>query len=428
MLPGKTIWKPALQKLVTGRCRRFRMAPGVPPIASGMEHVGLYLHVPFCTSLCPFCPYHRVAYDTDLFERYRRAVCQEIDACAPALGSADISSLYVGGGTPTVDLPGLLAILEHMGEVVALDCDICVELHPAHMSNEDLVALKDAGVTLLSVGVESTNDELLNRIGRNHSGEEALDALRRARRVGFQTINADLMFALPGQRLEDWQHDVHEVLAAGVDQLSTYPMFTFPYSELGQQVGARSVQRPGGATIRSMLRFTHEACRDHGFDRSAVWSWQRPHTKKFSSITRHHYVGFGPSAATMDGAHFSVNTFDVEAYAGSLPGHRPVALSMAVDRRLEMAYWLYWRVYELSVSDADFKQVFGEKESLAKRFDHLFAPLRAAGLARRTAEGIAITQTGAYWVHRLQNEYSLGYINRLWGTCRRSPWPVEAVL
>jgi oxygen-independent coproporphyrinogen-3 oxidase len=236
------------------------------------------------------------------------------------------------------------------------------------------------------------------------------------------------MFALPGESLEQWQHDVRAVLATGVDQLSTYPMFTFPYSDRGQELGVRSVARPGSRTIRSMLRFTEEACRAAGLERCAVWSWKRPGQGKFSSITRHLYVGLGPSAASMDGRHFWVNTFDVEAYAATLPQRRPVALAMPVDRRLELAYWLYWRVYELLVGEAALRQRFGEEVSLGAGLGGLLALARAAGLVRRVDGGWAVTRSGAYWIHRLQNEYSLSYINRLWGTCRRTPWPEQAVL
>ncbi len=404
------------------------MVPSIPPFPSKLDSLGLYLHVPFCKSLCPFCPYNRVAYEKSSFERYLTAVLQEIDIHAPHLRSAEFSSLYIGGGTPTVDLTGLMRIISHLRSSLDFRGDICIELHPAHMDEDDLASLKEAGVTMLSVGVESTTDELLQRIGRNHSGKEALDALGRARRVGFDTINADLMFALPDQTVDQWRHDVLAVLDQGVDQLSTYPMFTFPYSDHGREVRARSVQRPRDSTIRAMLRFTDQECIDRGFDRCAVWSWNRPNTGKFSSITRHRYLGFGPSAATMDGDHFYVNTFDVDAYADCLPAHRPVALAMEVDTRLEMAYWLYWRVYELFVPAAEFDRLFGPEESLDSRFGTLFSTARAAGMAEKTSDGYVISPAGAYWIHRLQNEYSLNYINRLWGTCRRDPWPAKAVL
>jgi oxygen-independent coproporphyrinogen-3 oxidase len=288
--------------------------------------------------------------------------------------------------------------------------------------------LRSEGVTLLSLGIESISDHLLARIGRKHDGRSALDALSRARKAGFKTVNVDLMFSLPGQTIRDWEDDLRAVLDLGVDQLSTYPMFAFPYTDLGKERRARTVVRPPGRSIRRMLEVTDRLCSADGLERSAVWSWLRPGGEKFSSITRHRYIGFGPSAASMTGTHFYVNSFDVDAYASSLPAKRPIALSMGIDKSLEMSYWLYWRVYELSVGDADFRKQFGEEASLTSTFGHVLWPLCLAGMAERTAEGFRITPSGAYWVHRLQNEYSLNYIDRLWGVCRRNAWPGEVVL
>ena len=129
----------------------------------------------------------------------------------------------------------------------------------------------------------------------------------------------------------------------------------------------------------------------------------------------------------MTGTHFYVNTFDVDAYARALPDRRPIALALPVDRELEMAYWLYWRVYELEIGEGDFSSCFGER-TLAGRYGHLLEPLRLLGLVERSPGGYRVTRAGAYWVHRLQNEYSLDYINRLWGRCRRQAWPSSAVL
>lgn len=402
------------------------MKPEMPPWPKALESPGLYLHVPFCNNLCPYCPYNRVKHQPAAFGRYERAVRQEIDLYSPHLQGHDFVSLYVGGGTPTVDPGGLLRILGHLSSTVSLVGDLCVELHPANMNDGCLEALRQAGTTMLSIGVESTSDSLLAAIGRNHDGATAIDAVHRASRVGFETINVDLMFALPGQSLADWEADLRAVLALEIDQLSTYPLFSFPYTELGAKRAARVVERPPGRLIRSMLRMTDRLASESGLERCAVWSWIRPTKNKFSSITRHHYVGFGPSAASMTGDYFYVNTFDVDAYAEALPSRRPVALSMPVDRRLEMAYWLYWRVYELRANEAGFRQVFGE--SLASTYGHLFQPLRLLGLAEARNGGYGITNSGAYWIHRLQNEYSLNYINRLWGCCRRQPWPEGATL
>ncbi len=423
MLPGKFLWKPLLQKAVTGRAGPMEMRPDLPLIPTILVNPGLYLHVPFCRNLCPYCPYNRVMYSDELFAQYERAVIEEINLNATSLDGHIFISLYIGGGTPTVNLEGLLRILNYLRETFTLDCDICIELHPGSMEDKYLEALQKAGITLLSIGVESTTDEILARIGRNHDGKTAIDAIKRAKRFGFSSINVDLMFALPGQTESDWRQDVQTVVDLGIDQLSTYPLFSFPYSDLGTQTGIHRVTRPSHHRVRGMLDDTQVYCASQGFKRCAVWSWLRPGKRKFSSITRHHYIGFGPSAASMTGTHFYVNTFDTSAYAASLPRRRPIALSMPVDRDLEMAYWLYWRIYELKVLNADFQDLFNSGITLDEQFGRILSPFIALGMIQRIPGGYAITESGAYWIHRLQNEYSLNYINRLWGTCRKEAWP-----
>lgn len=424
----KYLWKPTIRRAVTGSWRRFQMTQEMPPWPGALERPGLYLHVPFCRNLCPYCPYNRVRYDAAAFGRYEKAVCQEVDLYASHLEGHDFVSLYVGGGTPTVDPEGLMRIMNHLREAISFTGDICVELHPSNMDDGCLEALRQAGTTMLSIGVESTSDRLLAEIGRSHDGASAIDAVERAKRIGVETINVDLMFALPGQSLADWEADLRAVLALEIDQISTYPLFSFPYTELGVEQATRVVKRPPGRLIRSMLETTDRLAAESGLERCAVWSWIKPakKEKKFSSITRHHYIGFGPSAASMTGDHFYVNTFDVDAYADALPSRRPIALSMKVDRRLEMAYWLYWRVYELEAGGKEFQSLFGD--SLASIFGHLFRPLRMVRMAKARDGNYGITTSGAYWIHRLQNEYSLNYINRLWGCCQRQPWPEGTTL
>lgn len=424
----KIIWKPLIQKMVTGQWSRFLMRPDTPPYPLNLKRAGLYLHVPFCKNLCPFCPYNRVEYQDELFVQYEQALHNEIELYSQHLKGCEFLSLYIGGGTPTVNLSGLLRIINHLKKNFSLQCDICIELHPANMDRDCLDALKCAGVTMLSIGIESTSDRILRNIGRNHDGKTALNSLRSAIEKGFDSVNADLMFALPGQSLEDWEEDIKAVINEGVDQISTYPLFSFPYSDLGQSQKIREIKRPNSRMLRSMLDITHSNLIAAGYDRCAVWSWLKPSRKKFSSITRHHYIGFGPSAASMTGSHFYVNTFDVHSYTATLPEKRPIALSMSVNKRLEMAYWLYWRAYELKICQKDFTELFGKDVSLETVFSNVIKPFQVFGMIERKNGGYQITEEGAYWIHRLQNEYSLNYINRLWGTCRHNPWPNKVPL
>ncbi len=428
MLPAKFIWKPLIQKMVAGQWQRFFMGPSEPPFPRDLHKPGLYLHVPFCHDLCPFCPYNRIRYNDILFEQYEGAVHQEIELYRPYLKHYKFISLYLGGGTPTVNMTGLSRILDHLKESFSLSCDICIELHPASMDPDCLNSLKNSGVSMVSVGAESISDRILHNIGRNHDGKTALNAVRNAVRAGFHAVNVDLMFSLPSQTLKDWEQDIKAVIAEGVDQISTYPLFSFPYSDLGQSERIRKVKRPNSRMVRAMLSLTDSITADSGYERCAVWSWIKPSKKKFSSITRHHYIGFGPSAASMTGSHFYVNTFDVKSYANTLPNRRPIALSLPLSQRLEMAYWLYWKIYELKINKKEFQDAFGTKTSLDSVFSHVIRPFQLAGMIEEKNDEYHITTSGAYWIHRLQNEYSLNYINRLWGTCKRTPWPLEVSL
>jgi oxygen-independent coproporphyrinogen-3 oxidase len=395
--------------------------------------MGLYLHVPFCRQLCAYCPYNRVKYEASLYRQYEQAAHQEIDLVAGRLaearshhGQPGIDSLYVGGGTPTIEPENLARLVAHIRSAFGKPGDVCVELHPSAMDDDCLQLLKQVGVTMVSVGVESLSDRLLTLVGRSHNAATAEESVRRAVAHGFDTVNADLMFALPTQTLAEWDQDLQRVLRLGVDQVSAYPIFVFPYTGLGRRLGAKAIRRPQSGRIRDMLALIrHRAC-EEGFAQCSVWSFARLQHKKFTSTTRHHYVGIGPSAASMLPGHFYVNTFSIEEYAAALPRKLPVALVMPVPRRLEMAYWLYWRLYEMRILPDEFRQIFDEE--LEAIYGVPLRLLARLGMLRCENGCYQVTEDSVYWIHRMQNEYALNYINRLWGRCRTEAWPSELTL
>ena len=134
--------KDFIKKAVTGRIQPFVMRRGMPNWPSSLAHLGLYLHIPFCENLCSYCPYNRIKYQEDLFAQYERAVKAEIDLYAPYLQGQRLVSLYIGGGTPTVNIRGLSRILEYLSKNLAGNYPICIELHPAKMDKECLQTLK----------------------------------------------------------------------------------------------------------------------------------------------------------------------------------------------------------------------------------------------------------------------------------------------
>lgn len=432
---GQRLWKPVIQRLLTGRWAPLVMRPAEVTLPTDLERLGLYLHVPFCRRPCPYCPYNRVRYDESLYRRFEAAAHQEIELYARQLaaparptssGRPRVASLYVGGGTPTVVPEGLVRLIAHIQHAFGRAGDVCVELHPSAMDDNCLAMLKSVGVNMVSIGVETLSERLLSLIGRSHDAATAEDAVRRALACGFDCVNTDLMFAMPTQTLEDLEYDLGRVLALDVDQVSAYPMFGFPYTESGKRLGLRGIRRPSAALIRGMLALVRRRAEAHGLRQCAVWSFVRPARKRFSSVTRHYYLGFGPGAASMTGRQFYLNTFFVEEYAAALPDRLPVALALPVSRRLEMAYWLYWRAYEMSIPSAGFRELFGDE--LDRVYGWLLRPLGRLGAIHRENGCYRVSADAAYWIHRLQNEFALDYIDHVWGRCRAEARPRQVRL
>ena len=405
--------------------------PGPPlltndtPPSCEVQEAGLYLHVPFCRSLCPFCPYNRVPYSADLYERFEQAVYREIDRYLPMLARCRINSLYVGGGTPTVDAEGLVRLIGHIKGAFPGNYSVAVEMHPSAASQGVLSSLREVGVSQVSVGVQSLADGELRGIGRNHDADAGREALHNCLKAGF-TVNADLMFALPDQDDESWRQTVVDTIRTGVHEISTYPIFSFPYTQPRAAPHATPHRAPE-KTLRRRLEIARYAAESEGLKRSTVWSWTRPGAPPFSSVTRHRYIGLGPGAASMTGSSFYINTFSVSEYARAVASRLPVALAMRVPQRLDRAYWLYWSLYALRVSSIEFAAKF-EGRDLHREFGVLLRPMRLLGWLNEDAEGYKVTNSGAYWIHRLQNAYSLRYLERLWGACLREPWPKEVQL
>lgn len=417
-------FKSAAFRMLGGVSTPLRLAGDIAPSWPSDDY-GLYLHVPFCRTLCPFCPYNRVRYSTELYTQFETAVCRELDHYLPILKGRRITSFYIGGGTPTVDPEGLVRLIARTKSVFPGEYPIAVELSPAACDAHILSMLQNAGVSQVSVGVQSLSEIELRRIGRNHNAAAGLEALRECLKAGF-TVNADLMFALPNQNNESWRCTLDAVLQTGVHEISTYPMFSFSYTKQLPASDSKSRRAPE-KVLRRRLEIARQVAEREGFVRSTVWSWTKPRAAPFSSVTRHRYVGLGPGAASMTGSSFYINTFSVPDYARTVGSRLPIALTMHVPSRLSRIYWLYWSLYALAVSRGEFRERFGGM-ILDDEFGAPLAIMRRLGWLRENSEGFTVTNAGAYWIHRLQNVYSLRYLERLWGACLREPWPKTVCL
>lgn len=368
----------------------------------------LYVHLPFCRQLCPHCPYNKTLYLADRHRRYGQALLAELKARPPD----QIRSLYFGGGTPSATPDLIEMVLEHLRP--GPTAEVAVEVHPSDATPMLLKRLRTAGVNRVSLGVETFEQSLLARLGRNYSPRQARRAIENARALDFDCLDANLIYGIPDQSAEQSRGDAELLLALGVDQISAYPLFTFVHTRMGRQ-GLPPVDDRVRLTAQKAIA---ETCLRGGLERTSVWSYTRSGLAPYTTVTRENYTGYGASAGSKVDGTFWFNTFSLEAY---LENQCP-ALVMTTTPAFRRLHWLYWQIYCCRIDPDRYRHLFDR--DLHRDFRGLLFLLRLLGMRRDTV----LTERGAMWVHRLQMLYSLSYIDELWSQAQQEPWPAQIVL
>ena len=423
--PGHGISKVAtraLRRHLVGPEQQWQFArPEAGWTVPQVERTSLYLHVPFCHNCCPYCPYTKVPYAAELVEPYTVAAIAEVDRWADLTGEPEVMTVYIGGGTPTLALESVGRVLDRVRERFELTGDVCIETNPADVTAETVAQLRECGVALVSLGVQSFRPNSLRIIGRRYTPEVAERALSLLADSGFASVNADIMFALPGQTAADVIADLDRAAELGADQLTTYPLFTFPYTAVGEYLHLAGVRMPDLSARREQYSAIAGWCENHGFERVSVWGFKRGGAPRYSSVTRDGYIGIGPGSGSHLPDGFTLNTFDLDEWESALAnGRSPIALRMPFEGEMAGWWWLYWRFYDTRIPMAAIDEALGPDAEKARRW---LATIRRAGLAARVNGSLELTDSGAFWLHLAQNHFALSYVNTLWTAAQREAWP-----
>lgn len=284
--------------------------------ASQLDQLGMYVHVPFCAKTCDFCAFYQIKPTAAAIEKYLSGIAQEI-ALVPS--AKNPTTIFWGGGTP-----GLLAPddLRRLGEHVRR-CGVdrveewSVELAPASVTDARLAALKELGVTRVSMGAQSFQPDLLDALGRQHTREQIFRAYERVRRAGFASVNLDLIFAIPGQDEEAWLGDLRQAIALAPDHLSTYCLTfeedTALWVKLSQGKVKLDPEREARLYERSWAEL--EAA---GYAQYEISNFARPGhacTHNLNTWRMLDWIGFGPSAASQHGGRRGTNVADLDVWS-----------------------------------------------------------------------------------------------------------------
>lgn len=378
------------------------------------DGLGLYVHIPFCRSLCRFCPYCKVRYDASLCDRYIDALIREIHMVGGQYpGRKRVTSLYFGGGTPALAAGRLGEIVQALEEHFEITEGIGAELHPDDVTASTLRSMKEAGVTKISIGIQSFLPKFQSLLGR-----EAIDAesMRLAlAEVSFETVSMDFIFALPGQTFTDIRADLEEAFRIGANHVALYPFIDFACT-------SNTVPAMAKKEKRALLDAVTKYCENKGLIRTSLWTFARERHASYSSMTRENFLGFGCSATTLLREQFKINTFSVEAYCRRIDeGHLPTSLTLRFSQRQRMIYYLFWTAYSTRLDERDFERFFDVP--LKKYYGMEMALACLLGFFTKKDGVYQMTLKGAFYYHHYENFYTLAYIDKMWGILRREAFP-----
>lgn len=383
------------------------------------ENLGLYVHIPFCKSICSFCPYCKTLYSKELCDAYIDRLIKEIHLVGGSFdGKKETTSLYFGGGSPALAADRIREIIDALEEHFIITEGIGVELHPDNVTIPVLTALKNAGVTKISIGVQSFNKKYQGILGRKCVNAEDMKSV--LTEVPFKTVSMDFIFALPGQTFNDLKNDIDTAFDNGANHVAIYPFIDFTFT-------SSNVKAMPKKEKRRLLNKLTEYCLEKGYNRTSIWTFAKEDEVKYSSMTRDNFLGFGCSATTLLRHQFKINTFSVEEYCRRIDENRlPTSLTLRFTEGQRMVYYLFWTAYSTKVDSRDFERFFGVPLKSKYGFELTLAKL--LGFVTEKDGIYKMTLKGAFYYHYYENFYTLAYIDKMWGIMRKEAFPCRITL
>jgi len=389
--------------------------PSLPPCTDKKQRL-LYIHIPFCEELCPYCSFHRVRFDEKPARRYFRALCREIQLYREK--NYSFTGIYTGGGTPTVLIDELAGMLQYARENFPIR-QISVETNPNHLTPENITILQQAGVNRLSVGVQTFNDDLLKKIGRLEkygSGEVIAEKLAGIQ-GSFDTVNADMIFNFPTQTPELLDADLNILLKLKMQQITFYPLMV---SSITQGLMDRTI---GTVDFNREKKLYKEIARRlyNDYDYSSAWCFSRKSSKEAMIdeyvVDYDEYAGLGSGAIGFFRGTCYANTFDINQYIASLEQNIvPLMASRSFNLHDQMSYDFLMRLFSTKINVNELEKKYDGK-FLRSLWKELIA-FTLAGSFRYLSPELHLTPRGRYFWVIMMREFFIA-VNNFREYCRK---------
>lgn len=327
----------------------------------------IYIHIPFCNHICYYCDFNKVFIENQPVDDYVSALGREYQAFAEDLGQETIQTIYVGGGTPSsLNEEQIAQVFEQLYPYIQLspEPEISFEINPNDITQDKLAMLKAQGVNRLSIGVQTFNNELLRKIGRKHTAEEAIAGIQLARDMGFDNLSMDLIFALPNQTLADFKQSLRQALALDLPHYSIYSLILEKKTVFYNLMRQGKLPLPSQDLEAEMFQVAIDAMEESGRRHYEISNYGLPGYESRHNLAywdNAEYFGFGAGAhGYLDGWRYQ-NHGPIQHYLEAVADQGQAVLrrqELSLEQRIEEEMFLGLREAG-GVSRARFKADFG---------------------------------------------------------------------
>ena len=289
---------------------------------------GIYLHIPFCDTKCIYCDFYSITNHTKKTE-FIYSLIKEIRSRAEQLRSKTFDTIFFGGGTPSLlsaDEFNLIFDTLFSSYHITSDAEITIEANPGTLDKNKLIEFKHLPINRISFGVQSFIDKELKFLTRIHSSSQAIDSVKSAQETGFENINIDLIFAIPGQTLNSWKHNLETAVSLNTKHISAYSLIFEEETPLFEMHRNNKVQSADEELEREMYDYTMQFLPQNGFMQYEISNYAKQDYECKHNLnywSHGEYIGFGPSSASFIDNYRWINVRDISKYIADIGAGKP---------------------------------------------------------------------------------------------------------
>lgn len=375
------------------------------------KELGLYVHIPFCVKKCGYCDFLSWCGTSEEKETYVQALLKEIESYREFARGYRVSTVFVGGGTPSVLEAGQMeGVLGNIQEVFELEKkpEITLEMNPGTVTEEKLQCYKENGVNRLSIGLQSVKNEKLEVLGRIHSYEEFLESYELARKAGFTNISVDLISSIPGQKLEEWKEELAALSALSPEHISVYQLIIEAETPFYEKYAEHEELLPDEEESREIYLWTGSFLKEQGYEQYEISNYAKPGKESRHNLKyweRGDYLGLGLGAASMVRNIRMNNTKDMKTYlerCGQPKTMREDVQFLEEARQMEEFMFLGLRKTR-GVSRKEFRRIFGQEMDMV--YEKALHKCLENGMLKEHKDRVYLSEEGVLLSNAVLSEF-----------------------